>query len=68
MTQNQCEYAARRDNATEQNVEAGIQLAVREGVNPALDFMERVGVPRPVALRVLCGPKFKRQRLRHNLS
>lgn len=68
MTHDQSKHAARRDNITEQNFEAGLHLAVREGVNPALDFMERVGIPRPVALRVLCGPKFKPQLLRHNLN
>lgn len=64
MTKDQNRYAARRDDVTEQKVEAGVQLAVREGVNPALDFMERAGVPRPVALRILCGPTFKRHKLR----
>lgn len=68
MRDHQNEYTARQDGVTEEKVEAGVQLATRDGVNPALDFMERAGVPRRVALRVLCGPRFKRTRLRCYLN
>lgn len=53
---------ARTDFVTAQQVDEGLKLCSRYGVHPALLFMEQVGVPRPVALRVLCSPHHFRQR------
>ncbi|MFC0251874.1 hypothetical protein ACFFJK_08240 [Massilia consociata] len=52
---------ARRDVATANYVDEGVKLCRRYGLHPALLFMEQVGVPRPVALRVLCSPSHFRQ-------
>jgi hypothetical protein len=52
----------RTDLVTADHVEQGLALCMRQGVNPALQFMEQRGVPRPVALRVLCSPQHFRQR------
>lgn len=43
-------------------VDEGLKLCARYGIHPALLFMEQVGVPRAVALRVLCSPQHFRQR------
>ena len=43
-------------------VDEGLKLCARYGLHPALLFMEQVGVPRAVALRVLCSPNHFRQR------
>lgn len=53
---------ARTDKVTAGQVDEGLKLCARYGVHPALLFMEQVGVPRPVALRVLCSPEHYRQR------
>jgi len=55
---------ARKDRATAQIVDAGLHICGQHGVNPALDFLEEAGVPRPVALRVLCSPDHFRKRER----
>lgn len=47
---------ARSDRTTAYFVDQGLKLCTRHGVHPALLFMEQAGVPRPVALRVLCSP------------
>lgn len=47
---------ARTDRTTAYFVEQGLKLCGRQGVHPALLFMEQAGVPGPVALRVLCSP------------
>jgi hypothetical protein len=52
---------ARTDVRTAYFVEQGLKLCKRHGVHPALSFMETAGVPRPVALRVLCSPEHFRQ-------
>ncbi|MCD2517158.1 hypothetical protein LQ564_12660 [Massilia sp. G4R7] len=52
----------RRDVTTAGFVDEGLKLCRRYGLHPALLFMEEVGVPRPVALRVLCSPDHFRQR------
>jgi hypothetical protein len=52
---------ARTDFTTAYFVEQGLKLCKRQGVNPALSFMESAGVPRPVALRVLCSPEHFRK-------
>ena len=53
---------ARTDTITAGQVDEGLKLCARYGVHPALLFMEQVGVPRQVALRVLCSPQHFRQR------
>ncbi|MFN3788552.1 hypothetical protein [Massilia sp.] len=53
---------ARTDAVTAGRVDEGLKLCERYGIHPALLFMEQVGVPRPVALRVLCSPHHFRQR------
>lgn len=58
---------ARTDVVTAGRVEEGLKLSARYGLHPALLFMEQVGVPRPVALRVLCSPDHYRQRDRRRL-
>lgn len=52
----------RTDGVTAGQVDEGLKLCARHGLHPALLFMEQVGVPRTVALRVLCSPKHFRQR------
>lgn len=58
----QCSKDARTDLITAGQVDEGLKLCARYGIHPALLFMEQVGVPRPVALRVLCSPEHFRQR------
>jgi len=57
---------ARTDAETAGRVNEGLKLCARYGLHPALLFMEEVGVPRPVALRVLCSPHHFRQRDRRS--
>lgn len=57
---------ARSDVVTAAQVNEGLKLCARYGLHPALLFMEQVGVPRTVALRVLCSPHHFRQRDRRN--
>jgi len=57
-----CNKDARTDLITAGQVDQGLKLCARYGIHPALLFMEQVGVPRPVALRVLCSPEHFRQR------
>lgn len=52
----------RTDFVTASRVDEGLKLSARYGLHPALLFMEQMGVPRPVALRVLCSPDHYRQR------
>lgn len=52
----------RTDLATAERVEQALRLVARQGIDPALAFMEQAGVPRGVALRVLCSPRHVRQR------
>ncbi len=58
---------ARTDVTTASFVEEGLKLCKRYGLHPALLFMEQVGVPRMVALRVLCSPNHYRQRDRRRM-
>jgi len=48
-------------------VVTGMRLSLADGITQALDFMVRSGVPRQVAMRVLSGPRFVRQRDRDYL-
>jgi hypothetical protein len=61
---------ARIDRATANKVNEGLLVCMQQGVNPALFFMEQAGVPRHVALRVLCSPHHfrKRERRKHRRS
>lgn len=53
---------ARTDLATARRVDEALSLSMQQGIDPALRFMEQVGVPRAVALRVLCSPEhFRKQ-------
>ena len=54
----------RSDQGTAVQVDEGLHLCVRHGLDPALQFLEGVGVPREVALRVLCSPDHFRKRQR----
>ena len=55
---------ARIDQATAHIVDAGLRICSQHGVNSALQFLDLAGVPRPVALRVLCSPDHFRTRER----
>jgi len=59
---------ARTDLTTASQVDEGLKLSARYGIHPALLFMEQVGVPRQVALRVLCSPQHFRQRDRRRMA
>jgi len=53
---------ARTDLKTARRVDEALSLSMQQGIDPALRFMEQVGVPRAVALRVLCSPEhFRKQ-------
>ncbi|THC43192.1 hypothetical protein [Massilia sp. Mn16-1_5] len=43
-------------------VEDALKMLRTDGMSPALEFMQLVGVPRTVALRVLCSPSQQRTR------
>jgi hypothetical protein len=43
-------------------VDDALKLLNTDGMSPALEFMQLVGVPRKVALRVLCSPALQRSR------
>ncbi|MFC5513576.1 hypothetical protein ACFPOU_20970 [Massilia jejuensis] len=43
-------------------VDDALRLLKTDGMSPALEFMQLVGVPRTVALRVLCSPTLQRRR------
>lgn len=53
---------ARTDQDTARLVDCGLACCSRHGIDPALEFMQQAGVPRAVALRVLCSPQHFRQR------
>lgn len=52
---------ARTDQRTALHVDEALHLCARQGIDPALLLMERAGVPRSVALRVLCSPDYFRK-------
>lgn len=54
----------RMDRATAQLVDAGLHICTQHGLNPALEFLVQAGVPKPIALRVLCSPDHFRKRER----
>jgi hypothetical protein len=43
-------------------VDDALKMLKTDGMSPALEFMQLVGVPRMVALRVLCSPAQQRAR------
>jgi len=57
---------ARADDFTAARVDEALRIANRDGVHPALEYMQLAGVPRQTALRVLCSPQLHRQRERRS--
>lgn len=58
----------RTDTPTAEQIERGLHIAKREGVGPALAFMEESGVSRQIALRVLASPNHFRLQERRATS
>ena len=56
------ENDARTNQQLAMKVEEGLNISLGQGIHPAIVYMEQVGVPRVVLLRVLCSPQFLRQR------
>ena len=57
----------RNDSPTAEQIECALEIAKREGVGPALAFMEEVGVSRHIALRVLASPSYSRSQERRGV-
>ncbi|HEX8604068.1 MAG TPA: hypothetical protein VF774_15585 [Pseudoduganella sp.] len=51
---------SRADTTTAARVEDALKMVEADGIHPALEFMQQAGVPREIALRVLCAPQFHR--------
>ena len=51
----------RHEIAIAETVDAALNIAKKEGIGPAMDFMCAHGVSRQVALRVLSAPEFHRK-------
>ncbi|WP_143133382.1 hypothetical protein [Pseudoduganella namucuonensis] len=51
----------RRNVEVARKVDAALELVPVEGVGPAFEFMQILGVERSVALRVLTAPRFHRK-------
>lgn len=51
---------SRADETMAARVEHALTMAGRDGIDPALEYMRLGGVPREIALRVLCSPEFHR--------
>jgi hypothetical protein len=49
-------------------VDRALKILETDGMHAAFAFMQLVGVPRGVARRVLCSPKFQRQQDRRRLT
>jgi len=58
----------RTDRATASRVDEALALCARQGIHPALLLMEQTGVPRPVAIRVLCSPDYLRKQERRKAA
>lgn len=58
----------RNDTSTAEHVSHALDIVRREGVGPALTFMNHAGVPHYVALRVLTAPRYVRHRDRRTRS
>ena len=52
----------RADSYTAARVNDALGILRKDGMHPALEFMQLVGVPRRVAMRVLSSPHLHRQR------
>ncbi|MDQ2819912.1 MAG: hypothetical protein M3Y65_05880 [Pseudomonadota bacterium] len=50
----------RNDTSTAEHINHALDIVEREGVGPALTFMNHAGVPHHVALRVLTAPRYVR--------
>jgi hypothetical protein len=57
----------RTDAHLSDQIDRALQLARTEGIGSALDFMLTIGVPRPVALRVLTSPSLLRRHERRKI-
>lgn len=58
---------ARADRATAKSVDEGLQICSKQGLDPALRFLEKAGVPMSVVLRALCSPQhFRKQERRRS--
>lgn len=51
---------SRADATTAARVDDALKMVEAGGIHPALEYMQRMGVPREIALRVLCAPQFHR--------
>ena len=51
---------SRADATTAARVDDALKIVEEDVIHPALEFMQRAGVPRDIALRVLCAPQFHR--------
>ncbi|GGY21443.1 hypothetical protein GCM10007386_57720 [Pseudoduganella dura] len=51
---------SRADATTAARVDDALKIVEADGIHPALEFMQKAGVPREIALRVLCAPQFHR--------
>ncbi len=51
---------SRADETMAARVEHALKMVEANGIDPALEFMREGGVPREIALRVLCAPQFHR--------
>lgn len=51
---------SRADATTAARVDDALKIVEADGIHPALEYMQQAGVPRDIALRVLCAPHFHR--------
>lgn len=51
------QHNGRTDFSTADKVSEGLKVCIQHGVHPAIVYMENAGVPRHIALRVLCSPE-----------
>jgi hypothetical protein len=62
----QCKNDARADLRTARDVDRGLGICAKQGLSPALQFLEQAGVPRSVVLRVFCSPQYFRKQDRRS--
>ncbi|WP_338759227.1 hypothetical protein [Massilia sp. METH4] len=55
----------RSDEATAAIIEEALRLCASEGIDGAIRYMEQRALDRSTILRVLCSPKFRRNRASH---
>jgi hypothetical protein len=58
----------RADLTTARNVDHGLGICAKDGLSPALQFLERAGVPKSVVHRVFCSPQYFRKQDRRSAS